>query len=436
LALNKTFTCNTIFDEDDNAIECYYQGYHVRTGTWNDVKYTEEQQYNCNLGDGDWLTQDGEVLNGDLVILNFWVSDEDTRSGLKDRMCSIIIEITSDNTYVNDVKLKPKTAPVCGFSFDNNEPTINNELNVYSFASDNYSYTFNEITHYHYRILENELIFDSIDKLTIKYDFDEGDGWVTDAFHTYSTVDEYTVSQRATNLYDISKICSQQLKVRYNIPIPGLSFDYINPIHTTESTLVIADITDIDSRITNIKHKIVIRDRYSNDIIEDTTIEENAILDYEYDYEIQVLQKHYFTQLIYWNDGFDDLSFTYNEELIITNWCPEVTIIKSDITDTTKIFVQNSSDRDGEVVKWLWEIYFVSPFSNGEYNKVYEYVSNNPNDWEVGFTVAGEYKVRIIVTDDYGCEQFDETKFNINTKCSFTDISNIKFIFPKQLGNH
>lgn len=435
MALNKTFTCNTIIDENNNDINCYYQGYHVRTGTWNEVKMSEFNQYSCNLGDGDWLTQTGEVFSGDDVILVFWVSENDDRSGLKDRMCAIKLKLTNESTYINDVQLKPKSIPQCGYDFTPDNPTINNLFVVNSFATDNFIYLYNNLEHFHYRELFNTIIFDSIDVLTLRYDFDEGDGWEDNNTHSYLSIGDYSVSQRVTNAYNLSKICSSGNRVRYNKPIPGLEFEYVDPIHTTENVTINAEITDVDARIVNIKHKIITRNRTTDDIIENYIVDENTQLDYIYDKTIEILQTHHFAQEITWNDGFDDLSFTYKKNLPITNWCPEVSIIKADISDLTKVFKQNSTDLDGFITNWKWKIFFIPPFSDGSYSEVYSYHPNNGNDWEVGFTVGGNYKVQIEVTDDYGCSISDETTFIINAECELKDISNIKFIFPKQLGN-
>ena len=438
MALNKTFTCNVIKDENDNDINCYYQGYHVRTGTWNDVKLSDYNQYSCNLGDGDWLTQTGEVFSGDKVILVFWNSDEDTRSGLKDRLCAISITLTEDSTYVNDIQLRPKTAPQCGFTFSDNTPTINNEISVIPSINDNFTYTYNGILHYQYREIFNELIFDSIGNITLKYDWDEGDSWVPDTSHTYTVINDYDISQRATNSYSLSKICTQSIRVKYNPPTPCLYFDYTDPIHTTEDVTVNAQIHDDDSRITSIKHKLITRDRDNNDLLQDIEIDENTDKTYSYIRTIQILQRHLFTQLIYWNDGFSSQTITYNKELHITNWCPEVAIIKEDSTAFDKIFKQTSSDLDGDIVSWDWKIYFIPPFSSGEYVEVHSYNATDANDWEVIFSVGGNYKVQIEVQDDYGCKVSDFTEFEITADCPETAsecISEMKFIFPKQIAN-
>jgi len=437
LALNKTFTCNILKDENDNDIDCYYQGYHIRTGTWNDVRYSENQQYSCNLGDGDWLTQDGEVFVDDIVLLCFWQNGDD-RTGLKDRLCYILVTITSDSTYINDIQLQPKTAPLCGFTFTNNNPTINNELGIIPAINDDFTYSYNDITHNHKRYYGSELIFDSIGNLTLQYDWDDGNDWVDSDTKTYTEIGDHTISQRVTNSYDLSKICSQTISLKYNTPIPGLTFDYTDPIHTTEDVIVKAGINDIDSRITNIKHKLLVKDRGNGDLLQDITIEENTIVDYSYTRTIELLQLHYFTQVIYWDDGYDSQIINYSMELPITNWCPDVSLIKLDNTASDKTFSQTSNDLDGDIVGWYWKIFFVPPFSDGEYSEVYDYIATSGDDWNVIFTVQGSYKVQIMVTDDYGCSMFDEIIFDIAEEniCNYTKLGDIKFIFPKQLGNH
>lgn len=438
MALNKTFTCNVIKDENENDINCYYQGYHVRTGTWNDVRFSDYNQYSCNLGDGDWLTQTGEVFTGDTVILVFWNSNEGNRSGLKDRLCTISLTLTEDSTYVNDVQLRPKTAPQCGFTFNDNTPTINNEISAIPSTNDNFTYTYNGILHYHYRELSNELIFDSIGNINLKYDWDEGNSWEDFTSYTYTTIGDYNVSQRATNSYSLSKICTQALRIKYNPPIPGLYFDYISPIHTTEDVTINSQIQDDDNRITSIKHKLIVRDRDNNDLLQDIEIDENSDKTYSYLRTIQLLQKHDFGHIIYWNDGFQAQTINYTKNLPIENWCPEVTVIKEDTTAMDKIFKQTSSDLDGSIVAWDWKIFFIPPFSSGEYVEVHSYNAINANDWSVGFTVGGSYKVQIEVQDDYGCKTLDFTEFEIAADCPDTTkecISQMKFIFPQQMIN-
>jgi len=428
MSLNKTFTCNIIKDEDDNDIDCYYQGFHIRTRTWNDVRFSENFQYSANLGDDDWLGQEGEVKKGDKILLCFWFNGED-RNGLKDRLSSIIVELTNDNAYVNDVLLKPKTNPKCGFRLNKENLTVNTKQTTTDISTDDISWKYNDIVHYHHRTIENELIFDSIGNLAIKYDWDAGDGWGEESEYSYTEIGDYSVSQRVLNQYDLKKICTQDQRVKYNRPQGHLDFIKDDIVKTTDNVDVNADIIDDDSTITQIKHKLIIRDRDNGDLLQDIEIEENTDLDYSYNRVIEVLQKHYFTQIILWNDGYDDRSIEYTKELKITNWCPEVQIYKEDYTELDKVFSHISNDKDGEVVKFLWRIYFIAPFKDEDFTLVHEFTAVNSDEWEVQFNIPGIYKIQIEVTDDYGCSTSSDLEIEIYEEyCSSEELN---FIFPQ-----
>jgi len=426
MALNYTFTCNNIVDENLNTIDCYYQGFHVESKTWNNTRISSLSQYSANLGDGDWLTQTGNVSIGDTVILCFWtdVTNSTLRSGIKDRFCSIEVTINSSSIYINDVKLTPKTAPI----------------NSFIFVNDDYSYTYNNITHYHYRSLYNEIMFNSIGNITSKFDWSDGLGFDIFKTKTYTSIGTYNVSQNGTNSYGLSSLYSLPLNVYYNAPIPGINFVYVSPIHTTEDVTVNAGIVDIDSTITNIQHKLLIRDRNTGILSQDTIINENITLNYSYLHTIALLQIHLFTQVLYWNDGFTNRTINYNKELPIENWCPIVSIVKQDNTNSnlSKTFIQTSQDIDGSIVNYKWEILFIPPFSTSNYTVVYTYNTTLPDNWLVDFTVGGKYKVQLTVTDDYGCSTSDSILFDIIADCPksvSSNINNIKFIFPKHLAN-
>ncbi len=437
MALNISFTCNEIVDENGNAIDCSYQAFHTRTSTWNNIRESEYNQYSFNAGDGDFLTQTGELKQGDIVIINFWQSGND-RTGLKDRFSSfVLVHDGSTSTYVIDVQLKPKTTPNCGFSLTTYDGRINSEVHTINTANDEHQWTYNGLTHYHNRIIYNELIFDSVGIKTTRFDYDEGQGLVDNTSNIYENIGDYTVQQKVTNYYGTSKICQRNLRIRYNIPAGGIVLTYISPIHTTEDATVTATITDTDSRITNVAHKLVLRNRDTNSLLSTTIKDENTILDYEYQHTVALLQKHFFTQEISWNDGFENQTLNYYKEMVITNWFPDVAISKVDKSPLNKAFVQTSSDLDGDVVNWNWKIYFIPPFSEGEYVEVHSYNADNGNNWDVEFTVSGEYKTRITVTDDYGDSTFAELEYSISSnECKEVDtniVENIKFIFPKQM---
>jgi hypothetical protein len=444
MALNITFTCNSIYDENNNKINCYYQAYHPRTNKWNNVRLSEYSQYSFNAGDGDFLTQSGELKQGDWVYICFWENDE-TRSGLKNRFSYFkLIHDGITNTYIIDPQLIPKTLPNCGWSLTNNDLRVNQTVYVIDTSSDSFSWSFNNHTFYHKRTEGEELIFDSVGIQNVKYNWDYNDNpdnFLTANNNSYSNIGDYVIKQKVTNYYGVSRICSKNIRVKYNTPRGGINFNYTSPIHTTESVSVNADILDKDFTITNIEHRLIIKNRNSNEQISDTLFEENTNLGFIYSDIIDVFQKHYYKQVIHWNDGYENNILNYNKELPITNWEPTVSLSKSDISDSEKAFVQVSNDIDGKVVNWSWKIYFIAPFSSGEYSEVYSYNTDSGEDWLVTFTVSGEYKVKLTVIDDYGDSASDELEFVINSseRCpeinNEIDINKIKFIFPKQMIN-
>jgi hypothetical protein len=452
MALNITFTCNEVVDENNNPINCKYQVYYPEYGVWNDVRDTELFQYNCNAGDGDSLTQTGTFLSGDHAIVVLWVGGND-RSGLKDRMAYHVI--THDgvtNTYVLDVQLKPKTAPSCSW-YLSTSATINREKTAYSYASDDYSYNFGGVTHYHHRQYGSEIIFPSIGDLVITFDFDEGDGFASTNKHTYSVIGDYVAKHKAVNQYSLESICERNIRLKYNTPIGCLSFtpDGVgsgDEVQKGDTVTTTACITDEDSRITNIAHHWIIKDRSNNsNIIRDTKIADNTNLSFSYNKELLELHDTFGYQYITWNDGWADYTITKYREIQVKNINPEVSISKIDLSAKEKRFVQESSDADGTVTSWTWKIYLLMPFS-GDWVEVHS-TTTDGSPIEIMFNEAGRYKTEVIVEDDfrkysttnttYAGYASTEIEFDISASGTCTTggalQDDVFFIFPDVVGD-
>ena len=115
--LNVTFA-GDIFDSVEDQYtgdEVAYQALYYSSGLvkWNDVHFSELGKYNINLGDGDWLTQEGDYSSGDKIIICFWTDKTKTRVDLDLTEWSFI-EITLDgsNVYVNDAQTLPFQNPL------------------------------------------------------------------------------------------------------------------------------------------------------------------------------------------------------------------------------------------------------------------------------------------------------------------------------------
>jgi len=452
VALNVTFTCNSVTDENGDAIDCKYQVYYPEYGIWNDVRDTELYQYNCNAGDGDSLTQTGSFLDGDHAVIVLWVGGDD-RTGLKDRMAYHVIEHDgATSTYVIDVELRPKTAPSCNWYLASSA-TINREKTAYSYASDDYSYEVGGITHYHHREYGSEIIFDSIGNLTITFDFDDGLGYESTNKHTYTAIGDYVAKHKAVNSYSLESICTRDIRLKYNTPIGCITFSPDgygegDEVQKGDDVTTTACITDEDSRITDIEHHWVIKDRDDNStIIRDTTVDNNTTLDYSYTSTLLELQDTFAYQYISWNDGWEDYTITKYREIQVKNILPEVSISKIDLSSKEKRFEQVSSDEDGTVVSWDWKIYLLMPFS-GEWVEVYTTTSDG-SPIEITFNEAGKYKAEIIVQDDFGKYSTTnstswgtasaEIEFDISAEGTCTGSmgmdDEIFFIFPDIVGD-
>jgi len=293
MALNITFTCNNVYDENGNAIDCKYQAYYPEHGVWTDVKDTDSQQYNFNAGDSDGLTQNGELKAGEHVVICFWQDSDSNsnRSGLKDRFSYIVhTHDGSTSTYVQDVQLLPKTAPtVNGYLLD--EGLRNHQVRISNFTNDSYEWTYSDATHYHNRNYENgELLFDSVakgptktevdskgnyyyldadadssynDYLNMDMDWkdsnDNVDSYENHASHTFTEIGDYKPVMRATNLYGLSATKEFSIRIRYNAPVGCVTFDKDNYL-IGDDIKVTACIEDVDSTINNITHRWVIED--------------------------------------------------------------------------------------------------------------------------------------------------------------------------------
>jgi len=460
MALNVTFTCNEVVNENGDSINCKYQVYYPDYDIWNDVRDTELYQYNCNAGDGDSLSQTGTFNNGDKAIICFWQGDGaggstgPDRTGLKDRFAYYVLTHDGSDTYVIDVELRPKEAPGCNWYLPTTA-TINREKTAYSYANDDFTYSFSDTTHYHYRKFLSEVIFDSVcDKplLDITFDFDEGDGYATTNKHTYSTIGDYTAHHKVINQYSLESICDKNIRLKYNTPIGCLTFtpDGLgagDEVIKGDTATIDACITDEDSRITNIDFKWLVNNKNDSSSIKDELVDSNTTLDYSYSKVIDTLDKTYGSEIISWNDGWDDRTLTKTRELTITNINPEVSISKIDLSAKEKRFTQVSSDADGSVTSWDWKIYLLMPFS-GDWVEVFN-TTNDGSSIDIQFTEAGKYKMEINVEDDwkkfsttsnnaYGTASA-EIEFDISAAGNCTSAMGMNdevfFIFPDVIGD-
>ena len=451
MGLNVSFK-GYIYDENDNQIDCNFQVHYVRQGVWNNVRSTDSAYYSCNAGDADSLTQDGDLKSGDVILLTFWQGDgsggatPNNRDNLFDRFgVHALVHDGTTADYVIDIKLKPKQAPNISWILSTAR-TINRTITAYNYSDDRTYWTYNGVGFYHRQSYYGVEVFPKVNLLTTTYDWDDSNdnvaGYEATNNHSYTAIGDYVPAIRVVNAWGLQSDDTKNIRIKYNVPIGSISFSpdgVVNKVHTTEDDTYTAGIVDEDSRITSIDHKWVVKNRDDGSIISDTVVATNTTLDYTFTKTIQVLQKHYAEQVISWNDGYDDLTFTYSKELLITNWLPLVNFTYTFLNETKIKFTPNCSDLDGNIIEYKWDLYSLVPFQDGTFTLAKVDTLTSDADLVVDFNTSGHFKMVLVAKDDVGGtashgKEFDVTGGGECVSAALID-NDVFFIFPEEYIN-
>ena len=158
MALNITFDgfCykdNGSLSSSDVAYQAYF--YKANSGSsnsaWNSTRIVENTGYwNINLGDGDWLTQDGSAASGDVVIVVFWSPTSSDRldvcSQLTEWGCFRIV-LDGSSTYTNPTQVKANICPDLNFSLPATG-LIGQNITCNNTSSDTHQWTISGTTMY------------------------------------------------------------------------------------------------------------------------------------------------------------------------------------------------------------------------------------------------------------------------------------------------
>jgi len=264
--LNVTFAGN-IFDSIENQYignEVAYQALYYSNGTitWNSIHLSELGKYNINLGDGDWLTQSGNVSNGDKVIICFWTNNTKNRSDL-DLTEWVFIEVIIDgsNVYLNDVQTQPFQNPICNFTiFDNiildNVGTTNNQM-----------WMFHGVEQYQEYERYNQPIFNIMEFGNDAVEINWGDSNIEtvpledDYYHEYDSAGDYHIIVKVKNLGNL--YCQSEFDVQSTFTIvPGLLWNL--PVYRTVSKTFTPNITGDTDQIISVSYDINGVETYTN----------------------------------------------------------------------------------------------------------------------------------------------------------------------------
>lgn len=402
MSLNIVFQGN-IFDHEDNPIVSHIQGLHVRTGLWSDIRTSENNQYNINLGDGNWLTQNGNVREGDVILLSFWTTNVKTRIGKSDEFCILKIEYDENQKiYINNIKLGLPPSPFLIWDFEDSSIIVNEEATIDSTATNTFQYEYDGNTLYQRNEWYGNVIFKNSGIQQIEYKWE--DVFIDSNIFAFDTTGEYSVTTKATNFYGESTESTKILRIENEVPI----YDIILPESFSFGDVIAVKDIVTSEHIKRLEH-------YVNDDL----IETNSEKDFDYQYEITNTDNHIFRFHIeyYVGIGSETKFIEYYESQQPENIPPVIELLEYTESDGLYTINQSCYDEDGNIDNYVYQLMYQVPLSN-EFKIIDEYHTQDDIQKQYSLNNNGNYKLILLVTDNGGATTTSDIEFYIDNVCS------------------
>jgi hypothetical protein len=352
--------------------------------TWNDVRVTEATGYwNCNLGDADWLSQEGVALSGGKIIIVFWKGSTTDRNDV----CSVLdewgtVEITHDGsaTYSIDTQIKANIAPNLVWSLPS-DGLVSNSYTANNNSYDVHNWLFNTVTMYHWRNRYGQSIMEVNNVNNSDYYWGDGDSdedvsGVANRSHTWNSAGDYDVRLVIEDECGATVTGTKSIRIKWNSPTADITMSPVNP-EPNEEVYFQWSGTDVDNRITSIDWVIEDNGPYGNTSTT-TTDSRDASVPHSSglgtDWCGQSKTSGAFTNpgvhdvqiVIHWNDGFDDQTVSYNENFTQSRFSgpavdfsqdPERAVLLSEVdfnNDSTNTDRVGLGLPDCVEYKWVW----------------------------------------------------------------------------------
>jgi hypothetical protein len=227
---------------DSNSVlssgDIYYQAFFYSSGTassastWNTLRSVEGSgYYNVNLGDNDWLGQEGTALAGARVLIVFWKGSSDRLSDctLLTEWCNIEIVLTGADVYSTNIQTMPNISPTLDWATNvGSHPYARTSYYFSNDSDDEHSWDFNGTNMYHTYEKYGQTFF-SVNSV-VETNFDWGDNEVTlalegasDGAHTWSAAGDYTVTMDIEDACGATATGTVDIRVYWRPPVPTLS---------------------------------------------------------------------------------------------------------------------------------------------------------------------------------------------------------------------
>jgi len=443
MAVNKQFSGNLVDINLQEITEARYRGYHTPTGSWSDWYYTKGiAQYNINLGDSSWLTQDGIFNLDDEILLVFETLETEPENRI---FSSFKLKLSTDDLYVFDVQLRATQPPVIvnnwylkselegtnTFLLESigeyiNIGRVNNPVTAVVEPNTYYSWTYNDILLEHIETYCGYNIFkEYIGIETILYRWESE--YLTENIYLYNDPSDYSLGYdevvvTAVNMVGLSVSDSKKIQIRYNIPESSLTWTPDAP-SILDTLLITATNKDVD----NVRKKI----EYLKD---DIVVQIDNSLNYSWEQNIGTTYVPEFklSTLIYWNDGFYDLIERKDYVVGMTNlpFTFDIEITNND--NIYEFIIHDINDPDGNIneISYSISLEYMLPY-NSVFTNIYTSDFNTKINYEYVFELPGTYKITVIGKDKYGDTTINSKIFSIDSLVEECSINGILTLIPE-----
>ncbi len=374
--------CN-VYDENENAVDCKYQGFHYETGNWSNVHDTENQQISFDTNDDDWDNEGVAVPEGDTLLIVAWIDSED-RAGQHSKMSVMKIASTGDSLYTLDIQLRPCSS--CVGSVTPSSVLVGADSVVGLQINQEYQWDYKGNTFYLKNSWYGQSIF-NLDGSGLQVKID-GTWYDAPKEYVFNTAGEYTVEWKYTGICGNECSGSDTLTVANNAPTTTVEIDkndYL--LHDT----VVFTVTNNDP-----DSAVVKQTWYVNNV----EVTENKFqLDTLDGYEIRIVTE--------WDNGTTTESYNTIRGVQARNR-PPTTGIGYELVDKEYKFTLDSIDPEGMMGYNMIDIYIDKVYVlDSDRDKDPEWVLAREqqianNSFTTRFYTIGRYKVCNTAYDQQG----------------------------------
>ena len=337
MALNVTID-GFVYKEDNSlsASDVSYQAYFYKANSgssnskWNNTRVVEATgYYSVNLGDGDWLTQDGSASNGDVIIIVFWSpasSDRmDTCSSLVEWSCFRIV-LDGSSTYTTQVQVKSNYCPNLNWALQGTG-LVDHNITAANNSSDQHQWDFMGTNMYQRNTWYTTLMTaNSVNNS----DYDWGDSHqdnnqpgTTNGTHSWSASGDYDVELVIEDECGCTVTGTDSIRIYNNPPVPNIIMIPADP-DPNEPVSFRYTGTDVDNTISSIAWVVGDSGSYGNtntlaDVGRDDTVPHTSGIGTDWCGQSATSGaftnpgSHNVSILISWWDGFDTQTMNYSE---------------------------------------------------------------------------------------------------------------------------